>query len=376
MLLSKYKNVIQLLLAFIFFFILIHFVYHKHIEFENLALGTQTSSLAASNENGNSIHCLRLNQSFIEQTDYHSDSIILLLGNSQSHSINQLNANQTTYVGLLNSKINFKNKILATSFPNANLQELYTVFSFWSEKFPIKTLVLPLFFDDFREDGIRDVFLPYIIDTHYQLKDSITPIVKKINTDLKTYWINTTKPDEIESNQDNAALKETVQEKVELKLNHFLDKHISIWNNRSNIRGSLFNYLYLTRNTVLGIKASTIRPIIKDRYDNNMDALSAILKLATLKNIKVLLYIPPIRSDVALPYKQEEYSVFKEQIQEVIERYNNIKFCNFESCVPGSLWGYKEATNLIDKREVDYMHFQFRGHQILADSIYKYISTF
>jgi hypothetical protein len=376
MLLSKYKDVIQLLLAFIFSFILIQFVYNKHIEFEDLALGTQTSSLAASNEKGTSIHCLRLNQSFVEEIKYNSDSIILLLGNSQSHSINQLNANQTTYVGLLNSKNEFNNKILATSFPNANLQELYTVFSFWSDKFHIKTLVLPLFFDDFREDGIRDVFLPYIIDTHYQLKDSIAPIVKKINTDLKTYWNNTTKPDETESNQDNAALKETVQEKVEQKLNDFLDKHLTIWNNRSNIRGTLFNYLYLTRNTVLGIKANTIRPIIKDRYDNNMAALSAILNLASLKNIKVLLYIPPIRSDVALPYNKQEYSLFKEQIQEDIERYNNIKFCNFESCVPGSLWGYKEATNLIDKREVDYMHFQYRGHQILVDSIYKYISTF
>jgi hypothetical protein len=369
---SDYK----LFIGFLSAFFLVSYIYNENIEFENLALGTQTSTLSACNDAGINIHCLRLNQSFVEEIKYHSDSIILLLGNSQSHSINQLQTNQTTYVGLLNSKINFKNKILATSFPNANLQELYTLFSFWSEKFPIKTLVLPLFFDDFREDGIRDVFLPYIIDNHYQLKDSIAPIVKKINFDLKSYWNSTTKPNQSETSEDNAALRATVQEKVELKLNHFLEKHMSIWNNRSNIRGSLFNYLYLTRNTVLGIKASTIRPIIKDRYDNNMAALSAILNLASLKNINVLLYIPPIRSDVALPYNQEEYSVFKEQIQEVIERYNNIKFCNFESCVPGKFWGYKEASNLIDKREVDYMHFQYKGHQILADSIYKYISIF
>ena len=42
---------------------------------------------------------------------------------------------------------------------------------------------------------------------------------------------------------------------------------------------------------------------------------------------------------------------------------------NYESIVPGELWGYKEATNLMDEREIDFMHFQYRGHQILADSL-------
>jgi hypothetical protein len=40
----------------------------------------------------------------------------------------------------------------------------------------------------------------------------------------------------------------------------------------------------------------------------------------------------------------------------------------------GYLWGYKASTNLLDKREVDYMHFKYKGHQILADSIYKHLS--
>ena len=52
-----------------------------------------------------------------------------------------------------------------------------------------------------------------------------------------------------------------------------------------------------------------------------------------------------------------------------------IQFYNFEKIVPGELWGYKGSTNLLEKREVDYMHFQYKGHQILADSLIKYLNT-
>jgi hypothetical protein len=374
----KFKFLFQLFAGFAIAFCLIYYLYSGTIAFENLALGTQTSTYKAVNEDSTTIHCLRLNQEFICAADgndhYKTDSLLLILGNSQSHSINQLRPHQTTYTGLLNERPRFKNRIITCSFPNANMQEYLLLFNFWTDRYAIRQLVLPAFFDDYREDGIRDVFIPYIIQQQYVMKDTTAYIAQQINQNLRTYWkAQLEKNTGLDSNNDQAALKQTVQESIEFKLNQYLDNHLGVWSNRANVRGTLFNYLYMTRNTILGINASTIRPIIKDRYDKNMEALKEILRKANKLNIKVLLYVPPIRSDFVLPYNINDYAAFKKELAQLVIEYPNVVFRNFESCIPGSLWGYKEATNLLDEKEIDYMHFQYKGHQILADSLFKYI---
>jgi lysophospholipase L1-like esterase len=102
-----------------------------------------------------------------------------------------------------------------------------------------------------------------------------------------------------------------------------------------------------------------------------MEALKLILADAKNNNVKVILYIPPIRKDVILPYEKADYQKFKKDILNL--KAVNCMVLDFDDIVPGKLWGYKEATNLLEKREVDYMHFQFKGHQILADSLFRYI---
>ena len=87
------------------------------------------------------------------------------------------------------------------------------------------------------------------------------------------------------------------------------------------------------------------------------------------------MYIPPIRSDIPLPYQKDIYLSFKTSIKEICKKETNLFFyADFDTIIPGNLWGYKEATNLLEKREVDYMHFKFKGHQILADSLYNHLN--
>jgi len=106
-----------------------------------------------------------------------------------------------------------------------------------------------------------------------------------------------------------------------------------------------------------------------------MDALNLLLNECKHNGVKVLLYIPPIRSDVTLPYQLDLYNQFKKDIIKICDNEkNNFFYADFDTIIPGYLWGYKASTNLLDKREVDYMHFKYKGHQILADSIYKHLS--
>jgi hypothetical protein len=142
---------------------------------------------------------------------------------------------------------------------------------------------------------------------------------------------------------------------------------------REAMRGNLFIWIYMLRNTIFGIRPGTIRPMISKNYDKNFSALKSILDISRSKNIEVYLYIPPIRSDVPLPYDIDEMEKFKRELQLLVDNYSNAKLKDFTTIVPGKFWGFKEPTNFIDKREIDFMHFQYEGHQILADSILNFI---
>ena len=51
--------------------------------------------------------------------------------------------------------------------------------------------------------------------------------------------------------------------------------------------------------------------MIKGTYIKNLKAYEDILNLAQKNKVKVLVYIPPLRNDVKIPYDISEYSKFK-----------------------------------------------------------------
>ena len=142
---------------------------------------------------------------------------------------------------------------------------------------------------------------------------------------------------------------------------------------RETMRGNLFNWIYMLRNTIFGIRPGTVRPMISQNYLKNFSALKAILDISQSNNIEVYMYIPPIRSDVPLPYNTYENEKFKLDLKRLVDNYSNVKLKDYSSIVPGKFWGYKDPTNFIDKSDVDFMHFQYGGHQILSDSLINFI---
>jgi hypothetical protein len=376
------RLLLQLLFGVLLAFFVINVFFSGNKKFDELALGTETFTYMARDGGGKNIHISNINSleesDFIQSYDEQPQKdVILFLGNSQTHSINQMKNGEVNFIRMLHDSFQNKNAYLfCHSIPNAGLQEFYVSFMYWEEKLKIKSLVIPLFFDDLREDGIRDVFFTNLISNHFQVNDTLSKIGKKVNANLRSYWSQATisKDTIIIANKDNDALKETVQENIENSLNLILEKHLESWNNRVNVRGDFFVWLYQLRNTVLGIKASTIRKMIPQRYEDNMAALQLILEECKKNNINVLLYIPPIRSDIPLPYQSDLYNSFKSSVKEICMKEKGLfYFADFDTIIPGNLWGYKEATNLTEKREADYMHFQFKGHQILADSLYNHL---
>ena len=92
----------------------------------------------------------------------------------------------------------------------------------------------------------------------------------------------------------------------------------------------------------------------------NLEALKALIETAQHANIEVLTYIAPIRNDVPIPYDEDEYSNFKEEVA-TITRNAGGTFFNLEELVPNENW--------------DFMHFQSEGHERLANAIDESLQT-
>lgn len=354
------RGLLELIASIIIAFAVIMIFFSKDENFENLALGEFTKPYFAKVDSF-PIQTVgfRDNDKIIEGWKSRgSKSIVLMLGNSQSHSINQLKEGDRSFPGLLSDSLQQKSiDIIASSVPNANLEEFYLLYKAWVEKMPVKAVVIPVFLDDTRENGINTVFFQDL--SSYKMTDT-NAVAQRINKELSSLSAS--------QSEDVKALNQTYQEKTENGLNEFLNEKFPPWHLRPNLRGSLFNNLYKLRNTVFGIDAQSKRKIIKETYDKNMQALNAILADCEKNKIAALLYIPPIRNDYEIPYVRNEYSNFKNEMAELSKKYH-IRFLNLEDVVPGKYWGYKGTRTLTGKNDIDFMHFQYPGHLLVEKAL-------
>ncbi len=330
---------------------------------EDFALDPNTTSVFLKS-NGVSIHCSTkiINDACFQDYSVKNigERVIINFGNSQQHAINQFNSGDETASAIIHRE-NLKKGVWIVTYsqPNANLQEHFLVYKLLISKYNPSTIILPVFYDDMRETGIRPDLLNALTDTSSAQLLAKSEYGKSL---LHKYSSNAHRQ------EDTEGLSGSLQESVESRINNFLAKHFEIWANRAKIRADLFSLLYKIRNIIFGITPSTIRREIPTNFHNNMEALSYLLQDAKLNGIAVFLYIPPIRHDMPLPYNPSEYNKFKSNIFELSRRHTAY-FMDFDNLVPGQLWGTPD----ISTGEVDFMHFQSNGHRLLADAINNWI---
>ena len=357
-----------LITSLIISFLFIHLFFGKseNTKFEELALGTETSSFLFSND-GHPIHITVLDSldKFLAGWKLRGNKdIILWLGNSQLHGINQLKLGDNTAPGYFYKSLkNTTTDLLAFSIPNANLQEHYLLFEYLKSILPVREVILGICFDDLRETSVRYDLVEITKESN---------LIKVLSNTGTGHKILNKNSQQISESDDLAALNETVQEYTESRLNNWLNQNIDLWNSRPEIRGQIFNQLYLLRNNAFNIKPSSVRKMIKSRYHDNILALEDIYTTANTSKIKTYSYILPIRNDVALPYDLNEYQNFKETLDSLNNSTDNVLY-NLENIVPANFWGTKDATTLGGEKEIDFMHFQAAGHKILADSLWSLI---
>ena len=110
--------------------------------------------------------------------------------------------------------------------------------------------------------------------------------------------------------------------------------------------------------------------MIKPRFKDNWNALESLIDSYGSSGINVFVYIAPIRGDVEIPYLPNEYDKFKLELT-LLASKKGFNLMNYEDLVPAQFWGLKDSTNIDGSPELDFMHYQYGGHKILSDQIYK-----
>jgi len=358
--LRKYQSLLGLVLSFTLALLIISVFFREKKNFENLALGIYTKSYFGKVKNrpvqtmGFRDQALVINGC----KERNEKDLVLIIGNSQTHSINQYKKGDVTFTELLADSLNKESiDVISSSIPNATLEDFYLLYKGWKNKLPVKAMLVPVFLDDTREVGIQDVFYKDL--GAFSINDTNT-VALRVNAQLKVLAHTET--------TEFKALDQTFQERTENGLDTYLDKHFVPWHLRPNVRGDFFNNLYKLRNTVFGIDAKTKRGVIKNSYTRNLDALKALLEDCRKDSLPVLVYIPPIRNDVEMPYYQDEYEAFKKEIQSICASCG-ARFKNMESVVPNQYWGLKGTRTFKGLVDLDFMHFQYAGHIIMADTL-------
>jgi hypothetical protein len=287
-------------------------------------------------------------------------SVILWLGNSQLHLINQYRRGDHLAPYWLRSDLSCPDQTvpMGVSLANANLQELYVLSAAASRLRP-RAILLELCFDDLREDGLRAEFSGFI-DSAARKRLTGNAVGREIVAQADAGWSKS------DTSEENGGLWGFAQKSVEDRLDGALSVAWPLWNDRSNLRIQVMTQLYFLRNRVLAIKSTTVRKMIAPRYARNMQALEQLLLDARQDGVAVVAYVAPIRQGVPLPYDAQEYWRWKIAVSDMARRHGAV-FQNLEALVPAAVWGTYSTD------DIDFMHFRGEGHKILAHALLPHV---
>jgi hypothetical protein len=332
----------------------------EYQDFEDLALGRETVAMYAAVD-GFPIHCKGSEDAAACLAGHEhrgSRPVALWLGNSQLHAINQMRPGDETAPALLFRELGTRGvDLVAFSQPNANLQEHLVLLAALEQQLPLRFLILPVVFDDLRNDGVRTTVSEMLVNNKSVELLERNEIGRRIVASI-----------EVNAKGELAALSETAQERSEAALTTWLAEHSVLWAQRPQARGRIVEFMMSLRNFVFGITAQTKRRMLPGSLEPNLAAVEAILDESRSASIECLIYVPPLRDDIETPYVEEEYESFKQEVERLAKEHGAM-FANLEALVPAPLWGRKDSETLGGDAELDFMHFQAGGHRLLATAV-------
>ena len=229
------------------------------------------------------------------------------------------------------------------------------LYTWLADRLPIRAVVLPLVFDDCRETGIRGSLAGALADP------GVTARLQPLEIGARVLEASRSRS----AKGSLAALDGTWQQPVEAALVEWLDARAPLWEERSRTRASIVLGLYALRSAALGIEASATRRALPGRQALNLAAAEALLRDARGRGIAALVYLAPLRGDVAPRHVPSEYADFAREAAALAAR-SGARFADLAAAIPVPAW---EAGLDEEGREADVQHFAAPGHGFLAVAV-------
>jgi hypothetical protein len=365
------KSMATLLLSVVVALVLLYAYNERRIQADDFALGRENTSRSESldgipftGHNISDISAIVSQYSVLQSTHkLKQKKIILWLGNSQLHTINQFNSGEHLSPYWLRKLAPCDDCLvpLGFSLSNANPQEVFVLSQFVAKRISLSAIVLQVEFMGFREDGVRGEFskiaTPDLVDSFRAYS---------VGADLAALETGATGDNGVAKKE--AGFGSVANQDVEGFLTEKLGEIWPLWKDRANLRSNVLSDLFIFRNWALNISSTSKRKVIKPRYEKNIRALEDLLSSLRDANIPIIIYISPIRQDKPLPYDEIEYSKWKQQV-ELLSKSYSATYVNLEKLIPPQNWGSNFG------EDIDFMHFQELGHKILAEELYPLIQA-
>ena len=281
------------------------------------------------------------------------------LGNSQLHDINDFKDGQQTGPYYASEALGWP--VLGLSLPNASLQEHYVVTKWLFSQAKPAWILLPVVFDDLREDGLRDSLK--VLGTPETLRAlRQRPTGARLAGELEKIGV------ERSDAQGTTRKERSGQQVAEEYLERQLAATCPLWAKRGSVLSRCHLALYEFRNWLFGITPSTKRKIIPARRLKNMTAFEETLATIKQQQARCLVYVVPTRWDVEPPYELAAYVSWKEEVQAMCASHG-AQFADLDRLVPAEHWGLLSGVN------IDFMHFRHEGHILLGRKLAELVKS-
>lgn len=349
--------VLGTVLAFVFF---CRAFSDKQTNFADAALGKFTTPFYAKRD-GFPIHTVEYEDEYVEGWKQRgSKPVVLWLGNSQLHGVNEYQEGQETVAPRFSRRLAHRGyDTLVVSPASATPEEQYILFEHVQSNVKLRYVAIGMVFVNWRLHQVRDSVQSSLNDEKVSTALSHTESGKSL---LKRFKVQG------ESEEGLGALNETVQEGTERFINTWLEENTSLWPARHQARGQIRLGVRTIRNTIFGVGIHTKRPMVQGNYQRHINAVHAICARCVTAGIPMLLYIAPTRQDYELPVVQPEYDAFKRDIQKIADQYK-ATYADFEKIVPSEFFGRHDSSNLFQPEGVDFWHFKEAGHELLESAV-------
>jgi hypothetical protein len=288
-----------------------------------------------------------------------SNHVIIVTGMSQMYAINDRQPGDTTVSECLDDALAGQGvRVFGLAAPNLCNEEatLLLLATLSDPRTHPRAFVFGACFDKFRNIDLRKGYQAFLRQRPPLRQAWVATIAKYRSTHpLATAKMAATLAQmQKEDTGSEAGLEEGLQDT--------LGRCLPLMGARKELAGHILTELYFARNRVLGIRASSKRPILQERYDMNRDFLLLLQDIARTSGVRFLCLVNPLNPQTDTPYVAAEYRKFKDWLRQECAQ-NDVRLADLERVVPAEAWGCGPDG------QPDFKHFTGAGHRYTARAI-------